>query len=115
MKQIMILVVVAGSLAAAGCREGDLGAAQKVTATRGRVGAVMVKKGPAIDGTLKSPYWQACPPLRLGKVTSEEIGELKSTARVLFDETHLYVGCTAAAPAGCGPTCCAPGAGASST
>ena len=98
MKQVMVLVIVAGFLAAAGCQESDLGAAQKVTATRGRVGAVMVKKGPAIDGTLTSPIWQACPPLRLGMVSTGASGELETTARVLFDPTHLYVAWDCAEP-----------------
>jgi hypothetical protein len=60
-------------------------------AKRGELSAVIVSKGPAIDGTLNDPIWQACPPLALGECQSDQIGELKSTARVLFDAKNLYV------------------------
>jgi len=90
MKRTIILMAVAGLLAT-GCDKGDGGPARQITATRGVLPAVIVKKGPPIDGTLKSAIWLKCPPLVLGQCQSEEIGELKATARVLFDPTHLYV------------------------
>ena len=92
MNRTMILLSIVWLLAAAaGCQNGELGGPAEVAATRGTVGAVIVRKGPAIDGTLASPLWQKCPALVLGKVMSQELGELKTTARVLFDGTHLYV------------------------
>lgn len=92
MKQTMIVVALAGFVAlAAGCN-GDMGApAKEIIATRGVLPAVIVKKAPPIDGTLRSRIWRKCPPLVLGEVMSEEIGQLRTTARVLFDATHLYV------------------------
>lgn len=60
-------------------------------ARRGAAQAVIVEKGPEIDGTLKSPLWQQCPPLDLGECTAEKPGPFKTTARLLFDPTHLYV------------------------
>lgn len=91
MRRAIMLIAVAG-LVAAGCNHGEgIVPAREIVATRGVLTAVMVKKGPPIDGTLKSPIWQHCPPLVLGEVMSEEIGELKTTARVLFDAKNLYV------------------------
>ena len=52
--------------------------------------AVIVEKGPPIDGTLDSPIWGKCPPLVLGECTSDKPGAMKTTARVLFDATKLY-------------------------
>lgn len=89
MKRMLILLVAAALLAAAGC--GGEGPAREIIATRGTLTAVILKKGPPIDGTLKSRLWKKCPQLLLGECQSEEIGELKTTARVLFDATHLYV------------------------
>lgn len=91
MKRTMVVMFLAGCVVlAAGCN-GEAGPAKEIVATRGVLTAVMVKKAPPVDGTLKSPIWKACPPLKLGQVMSEEIGELKTTARMLFTETHLYV------------------------
>jgi len=53
--------------------------------------AVYVKAGPAIDGTLDSPAWQKAPALVIGKLGSKEVGQLKTTARVLLDDKNLYV------------------------
>ncbi len=58
---------------------------------RGLMQAVMIEKGPPIDGTLDSPIWASCPPLVLGECTSEKAGPAATTARVLFGPTHLYV------------------------
>lgn len=60
-------------------------------ARRGRVPAVRAAEGPPIDGTLNSPLWRKCPPLALGECTAERAGALKTTARVLFAPTRLYV------------------------
>jgi len=89
MKRAMMLLIVAGLLMA-GCHNGAY-SGPELSATRGVVPAVIVKKGPKIDGTLKSPLWKKCPPLVLGEVMSDQVGELKTTAWVLFDATHLYV------------------------
>ena len=58
---------------------------------RGTLKAVAVEKGPAIDGTLKDAAWQKCPSLELGDCTSTKPLETKTTARVLFDPTQLYI------------------------
>jgi len=62
------------------------------------VRAVVVEKGPPIDGTLASPLWQKCPPLPLGQCTSPRPGPFETTARVLFSPTHLYVAFECAEP-----------------
>ncbi len=67
------------------------GAAAGAEAKRGAAQAVVVEKGPEIEGTLKSPLWQQCPPLELGECTAEKPGPFKTSARLLFDATHLYV------------------------
>ena len=89
MKRASILLVLA-VFVAAGCGNGLVGPEVK-SATRGAVGAVMVSKGPAIDGTLKSPLWKLCPELKLGKTESDDIGDLKTVARVLFDSKNMYL------------------------
>jgi len=58
---------------------------------RGLARAVVVAKGPPIDGTLRSPLWSRCPPLELGECTSERPGPFSTTVRVLFSPSHLYV------------------------
>jgi len=83
----MILTIAAGCLLA-GCSKVIQPAD---VAKRGELSAVIVSKGPAIDGTLNDPIWQACRPLALGKCQSDEIGDLKATARVLFDAKNMYV------------------------
>jgi hypothetical protein len=83
----MILMILVGCLVG-GCG----GVIQPAdVAKRGYLSAVIVKRGPVVDGTLKDPIWQACPPLELGRCQSDEIGELKSAARVLFDAKNMYV------------------------
>ncbi len=89
MRRASILLVVA-ALLAGGCGNGLIGPKVE-SATRGQVGAVMVSSGPPIDGTLNSKVWEYCPPLKLGKTQSEEIGQLQTTARVLFDAKNMYV------------------------
>jgi len=92
MTRELMLIAVLGCLAfSAGCGEGWGPATQDATNTRGTVSAIMGPKGPAIDGTLDSPLWQHCPALTLGEVQSDQVGQLKTTARVLLDKTHLYV------------------------
>jgi len=92
MNRAIIVAAAAGLLAAAAGCNGWVTPAGEITASRGVVTAVRVHRGPTVDGTLKCPIWQKCPPLVLGDVMSDQVGELKSTARVLFDKTHLYVG-----------------------
>ncbi len=70
---------------------GDARSQEKPPAKRGRTTAVLVEKGPAIDGALNDPVWKKCPPLTLGQCTSEKTWPLETTARVLFDATRLYV------------------------
>jgi len=41
---------------------------------RGVTQAVIVEKRPEVDGMLKSPVWQQCPPLELGECTSDKPG-----------------------------------------
>ena len=86
----MVLIVTA--LLVVGCNDGsNLVGPEVLTATRGEVGAVCVRKGPAIDGTLDDPIWLLCPPLKLGKIQSDEIGDVVTVARVLFDAKNMYV------------------------
>jgi hypothetical protein len=65
--------------------------AQPAKAERGKMQAVMVEKGPSIDGTLKDALWQKCPALELGECTGKGAGPMQTAARVLFDPTTLYV------------------------
>jgi len=67
-------------------------------AARGQTKAVLVDKGPPIDGTLASPLWQKCPPLPLGECTTDKPGPLATSARLLFDPTTLYVAVECAEP-----------------
>ena len=86
------LAALALSWAGGGLLAGERAAGPAPVAKRGLAQAVIVEKGPEIDGTLRSPVWQACPPLPLGECTTAKPGPLATTARVLFDATHLYVG-----------------------
>ena len=85
MKAAMIVMI------GAGCVLGGCVIQPADVAGRGELSAVIVSAGPKIDGTLDDSIWQACPPLELGRCGSDEVGELKSAARVLFDEKNLYV------------------------
>jgi len=58
-------------------------------AERGRTPAVMVAKGPKIEGSLSDPLWQKAPPLRLLPVPGQD-GKLSTTVRLLFDAVNLY-------------------------
>ncbi|MGB2820624.1 MAG: sugar-binding protein, partial [Phycisphaerae bacterium] len=58
---------------------------------RGRMLAVIVKEGPPIDGVGEAGTWAKCPPLPLGDCTGVGPGAAKTTARVVFDATRLYV------------------------
>jgi hypothetical protein len=84
-----ILAIAVGAVLAAGC--GEATTQPVLTATRGAVQAVIVSTPPRADGTLNCPIWQKCPPLVLGRCQSQETSPLKTTARVLFDATNLYV------------------------
>ena len=87
MRRATVLIILVGCMLA-GCSQVIQPAD---VAKRGELSAVIVSKGPAIDGTLNDSIWQACPALELGECQSDEIGELKSTARVLFDAKNLYI------------------------
>ena len=65
---------------------------------RGRMKAVVVQKGPPIDGRGDGGVWATCPPMPLGACTSEQPGPLKTTARVLFGPKRLYVSWWCAEP-----------------
>ena len=77
-------------------------AAQQATAAakpaRGEAKAVMVDKGPAVDGTLNSPLWQKATVLELRHATSDKPAGLATTARMLFDPTDLYLAVECADP-----------------
>lgn len=95
MKRSLSWMALAG-LCAVGCgctgvTEQTAGERAAVKAERGLMQAVIVEKGPPVDGTLQSPIWRECPPLVLGECTTDKPGPMKTTARVLFDPTHLYV------------------------
>ena len=81
---ILIVLTVAGCAPLAG-------GAAKVGPERGQMAAVIVDKGPPIDGVGKAGTWAKCPELALGECTTEKAGPMKTTARVLFDATRLYV------------------------
>jgi len=65
---------------------------------RGEAKAVMVAKGPAVDGTLNDPLWQKAAALTLGDVTSTKPAVPATTARLLWSPTHLYLGVECAEP-----------------
>ena len=67
-------------------------------AVRGEGKAVMVEKGPAVDGTLNDPLWQKATVLCLGDVKSAKPGSVATTARLLWSPTHLYLGVDCAEP-----------------
>ena len=105
-RAIFMCAIVSLGLVLSGCvsaEESSLspGSSAKVApvATRGVVSAVVVAKGPAIDGTLSSPVWQKAPVLGLGKLESAELGGLKTNARVLMDDKNLYVAWECVEPA----------------
>jgi len=56
---------------------------------RGRARAVMVPRGPKIEGTLSDPLWKKAPPLYLHPVPGKE-GKLSTTVRLLFGTTNLH-------------------------
>ncbi len=71
---------------------GGLVSAEGAGPTRGRARAVIVKKGPAIDGTMKDPVWRRCPRWPMGACTSGDPLKSATWGRVLFDPTCVYVG-----------------------
>lgn len=91
-----LIWVAAWGLCAIGCTSGAVAeksaaVQERVEPQRGLMQAVMVEKGPPIDGTLDSPIWSKCPPLALGECTGEGPGPARTTARVLFGPRHVYV------------------------
>lgn len=65
---------------------------------RGEVRAVMVEKGPTIDGTLKDPLWEKAAVLPLGNVTDAKPGKYETSARLLIDKQFLYIAVVCAEP-----------------
>ncbi len=60
---------------------------------RGTAEAVMVPKGPEIDGSMKDPIWAKGTLVVLGDPNSEDGDPLQRTAaRVLFDAKNFYIG-----------------------
>lgn len=70
----------------------------KAQSARGKLKAVMVPKGPTIDGKLTDPIWQRCPELSLGACTENKPLKYKTSARVVFDASHVYVGISCQEP-----------------
>ncbi|MHC4717844.1 MAG: sugar-binding protein, partial [Planctomycetota bacterium] len=65
---------------------------------RGWMQAVTVDRAPPIDGVGRGGAWARCPALPLGECTTDKPGPLRTTARVLFDATHVYVSFDCAEP-----------------
>ena len=73
-------------------------AAGSALAERGRRKAVTVETAPPIDGVGQAGAWAQCPPFAVGDCTAAGPGLLKTTARVLFGPTKLYVAWHCAEP-----------------
>lgn len=67
-------------------------------AARGRTAAVMVEKGPALDGAMADPVWAKGALLPMGACTSDDPLAYKTWARLLLDGTHVYIGVHADEP-----------------
>jgi len=80
----VVLLLVAPSV----CRAGEAPQPPR----RGEAVAVMVEKGPAIDGTMNDPLWEKCPPWPMGDCTSQQPQKYKTWAKVLFGPTRVYIG-----------------------
>jgi len=87
---ISVMFSAASLLSAASgvCRAGEA----PEPPNRGEATAVMVEKGPAIDGTMNDPLWKKCPPWPMGDCTSEQPQKYETRAKVLFGPTHVYIG-----------------------
>jgi hypothetical protein len=59
---------------------------------RGEAIAVVIEKGPVIDGTMSDPLWSQCKPWPMGDCLSKDPLKHKTWAKVLFDPTNIYVG-----------------------
>lgn len=70
----------------------DVPAVADEAVARGRTAAVLVEKGPALDGTMADPVWSKGALLPMGSCTSDEPVAHKTWARLLFDGTHVYIG-----------------------
>ncbi len=97
----LVLMIAVVALMISGCAAPEpvvpvAGAATPVV--RGEAKAVMVAKGPAVDGTLNDPLWQKAAALTLGDVTSTKPAVPATTARLLWSPTHLYLGVECAEP-----------------
>ncbi len=58
---------------------------------RGEMAAVTVAEAPALDGVGRTGVWEKCPAMPLGECTSGKPGVSRTSARVLFGPTKLYV------------------------
>ncbi|MFH1023766.1 MAG: carbohydrate-binding family 9-like protein [Planctomycetota bacterium] len=67
-------------------------------AARGSAKVVTAARGPIIDGTFADPAWNRAVVLELGTATDKTPGNCKTTARLLFDNTHVYIGIDCAEP-----------------
>lgn len=65
---------------------------------RGWMQAVIVPEAPDLDGVGQEGVWAKCPPLPLGPCTNQGKGPLDTHARVLFDNTHVYLSFFCAEP-----------------
>jgi lysophospholipase L1-like esterase len=72
--------------------------AEEALGKRGEARAVMVEKGPVMDGTLNDPLWQKATVLTLGDATNRKPAEFATIARLLWSPTHLYLGVTCEEP-----------------
>jgi len=96
-----VLVIAVVALVISGCTTSEpvVSVAKAATrAVRGEAKAVMVEKGPKIDGTLNDPLWKRATVLPLGDVTSAKPAAVATTARLLFSPTYLYLGVECAEP-----------------
>ena len=95
--EVKLTVILATAMLAAACAP-VAPVAQAAPAKRGEMTAVMVKKGPALDGVGREGVWATCPPMALGECTTDKPGILKTSARVLFGATKMYVSFDCAEP-----------------
>ena len=57
---------------------------------RGAANAVMVEKGPDLDGTMKDAVWAQCPEMPMGSCTGEDLQKYKTWGRVLFSPLFSF-------------------------
>ena len=84
-----ILLLAAAAILAGGCGGGVIAPSAELKATRGASPAVMVAKGPAVDGTVSDALWGKCPELVIAAL--EERDTLNASARIMLDAKNLYL------------------------